>query len=140
MFYDETQPRHEKIVIDEHISSSGKVNFLLKVTPLLLVGFDLPCHLVSHLNDVVELLRNILLLDMWQESLESNFCKLLIRQNQTEAPVLDISESLNKSSDRFIIPLPQVGQIGQLHLMYATVEELVELLLQIGLEQYGVGW
>ena len=95
---------------------------------------------MSHLTDVVELLRNILLLDMWQESLESNFCKLLIRQNQTEAPVLDISESLNKSSDRFIIPLPQVGQIGQLHLMYARVEELVELLLQISPEQYGFGW
>jgi len=89
---------------------------------------------VSHLIDVVELLRNILLLDMWQESLESNFCKLLIRQNQTEAPVLDISESLNKSSDRFIVPLPQVGQISQLHLMYARVEELVELLLQISPE------
>ena len=84
---------------------------------------------MSHLTDVVELLRNILLLDMWQESLESNFCKLLIRQNQTEAPVLDISKSLNKSSDRFIVPLPQVGQISQLHFMYGKVEELVELFL-----------
>jgi len=77
---------------------------------------------------------------MWQESLESHFCKLLIRQNQTEAPILDISEPLNKSSNRFIVPLPQVGQIGQLHLMYARVEELVELFLKIGPEQYGVGW
>ena len=94
---------------------------------------------MSHLTDVVELLRNILLLDMWQESLESNFCKLLIRQNQTEAPVLDISEPLIKSSDRFIVPLPQIGQISQLHLFYSRVEELAELLLQIGPEYYGVG-
>ena len=95
---------------------------------------------MSHLTDAVELLRSILLFDMWQESLESNFCKLLIRQNQTEAPVLDISEPLSKSNDRFIVPLPQVSQIGQRHFMYARVEELVELLLQISLEQYGVGW
>ena len=84
---------------------------------------------MGHLTDAVELLGSVLLLHVWQESLESNFCKLLIRQNQTEAPVLDISEPLNKSNDRFIIPLPQVGQIGQFHLMYARVEELVELLL-----------
>ena len=95
---------------------------------------------MSHLTDAVELLGGILLLDVRQESLESNLCKLLIRQNQTKAPVLNIPEPLNEGSDRFIIPLPQVGQIGQLHLFYARVEELVELLLQIGLEYYGVGW
>ena len=86
---------------------------------------------MSHLTDVVELLGGVLLLDVRQESLEGNFCKLLTRQNQTKAPVLDISESLNKGSDRFIISLPQVGQIRQLHLLYTRVEELVELLLQI---------
>ena len=84
---------------------------------------------MSHLTDAVELLSSVLLLDVWQESLESNFCKLLIRQNQTEAPVLDISKPLNEGSDRFIVSLPQVGQIGQLHLLYTRVEELVELLL-----------
>jgi hypothetical protein len=65
---------------------------------------------------------------------------LLIRQNETEALVLDISKPLNKSSNRFIIPLPQAGQISQLHLMHAGVEKLVELLLHIGPEYYGVGW
>ena len=95
---------------------------------------------MSHLTDAVELLGGVLLLDVWQESLESNFCKLLIRQNQTEAPVLDISEPLNKSNDRFIVPLNQVGQIGQLHPMHARVEELVELLLEIGPKYYGIGW
>ena len=84
---------------------------------------------MGHLTDAVELLGSILLLDVWQESVESNFCKLLIRQNQTKAPVLDISESLNKSNDLFIIPMPQAGQIGQLHFMYGKVEELVELFL-----------
>ena len=73
---------------------------------------------MAHLTDAVELLRSILLLDMWQESLERNFCKLLIRQNKTEAPILDIPEPLDESSDRFIVPLPQVSQINQLHLMY----------------------
>ena len=95
---------------------------------------------MSHLTDAVKLLGSILLLDVWQESLESNFSKLLIKQNQTEATVLDISESLNKSSDRFIVPLPQVGQIGQLHLLYTRVEELVELLLQISAAYNRVGW
>ena len=47
---------------------------------------------------------------------------------------------MNKSSDRFIIPLPQVGQIGQLNLFYARVEEQVELFFWIGPEYYGVGW
>ena len=84
---------------------------------------------MGHLTDAVKLLGGIFLLDVWQESLESNFCKLLIRQNQTEAPVFDIPEPLNEGSDQFIIPLPQVGQIGQLHLFYARVEELEELLL-----------
>jgi len=65
---------------------------------------------------------------------------LLIKQNQTIAPVLDISEPLDEGSNRFIIPLSQIGQIGQLHLAHARVEELVELFLQIGLEQYRVGW
>jgi hypothetical protein len=67
---------------------------------------------MSHLTDAVELLGGTLFLDVWQESLESNLCKLLIRQNQTKTPVLDISEPMNKGSNRFIIPLPQVGQIG----------------------------
>ena len=84
---------------------------------------------MSHLTDVVELLGSILLSDVWQESLESNFCKLLIRQNQNKAPVFDIPEPLNEGSDQFIIPLPQPGQIGQPHLFYTRVEELVELLL-----------
>jgi hypothetical protein len=66
---------------------------------------------------------------MWQESVESDLCEPLIRQNQTKAPIFDISEPLNKSSDRFIIPLPQVSQIGQLHLLCTRVEELVELFL-----------
>ena len=95
---------------------------------------------MGHLTDAVELLGSVLLLDVWQESLENNFCKLLIRQNQTETSVLDIPEPLNKSSDRFIVPLPQIGQIGQLHLFYSRVEELVELLLQSGPKYYGVGW
>ena len=95
---------------------------------------------MSHLTDAVELMGSIFLLDIWQESWESNFYKLLIRKNQTEATVLDISEPLNKNSDRFIVPLSQVGQIGQLHLMYARVEELVELLLQISPKYYGIGW
>jgi len=84
---------------------------------------------MGHLTDAVKLLGGIFLLDVWQESLESNFCKLLIRQNQTKAPVLNIPEPLNEGSDRFIIPLPQVGQIGQLHLLYTRIEELVELFL-----------
>ena len=94
---------------------------------------------MGHLTDVVEILGSIFLFDVWQESLESNFCKMLIRQNQIEAPVLDISEPLNKSCDRFIIPLPQAGQIGQLHLLYTRIEELEELFLQIGPEYNGVG-
>ena len=94
---------------------------------------------MSHLTDAVELLGGIFLLDVWQESLESNLCKLLIRQNQTKALVLNIPKPLNEGSDRFIIPLSQVGQIGQLHLLFARVEELVELFLQIGPEYYGVG-
>ena len=84
---------------------------------------------MSHLTDAVELLGGVLLLDVRQESLEGNFCKLQTRQNQTKAPVLDISEPLNEGSDRFIIPLSQFGQIGQFHLFYTRVEELVELLL-----------
>jgi len=73
MFYDETQPRHEKIVIDEHISSSGKVNFLLKVTPLLLIRSYLSCHPVSHLTHAIELMGSIFFLNMWQKPLKSNF-------------------------------------------------------------------
>ena len=84
---------------------------------------------MGHLTNAVELLGSILLLDVCQESLESDLCKLLIRQNQIEAPILDISEPPNESYDRFLIPLPQAGQIGQLHFMYARVEELVELFL-----------
>ena len=95
---------------------------------------------MGHLTDAVEILGSIFLFDVWQESLESNFCKLLIRQNQIEALILDISEPLNKSSDRFIIPLPQAGQIGQLHLMYAKVEELMELFRQVGPKYYGIDW
>ena len=95
---------------------------------------------MGHLTDAVELLGSILLLYVWQESWERNFCKLLIRQNQTETPILDISKPLNEGSDRFIIPLPQVSQIGQFHFFYTRVKELVELFLQIGPEYYGVGW
>jgi len=39
---------------------------------------------------------------------------LLIEQNQTVASVIDISEPLDESSNRFNIPLSQTGQIGQL--------------------------
>src|SRR6185436_7156474 len=106
----------------------------------LVIWIDLSCHRISHLTDAVEFLGGILLLNVRQKSLESNFCKLLIRQNQTKAPVLNIPEPLNEGSDRFIIPLPQVGQIGQLHLLYTRIEELVELFLQIGPEYNGVGW
>ena len=60
---------------------------------------------MSHLIDTVELLGSILLFDVWQESLESNFCKLLIRQNPTKALVLNTPEPLNEGSDRLIIPL-----------------------------------
>ena len=64
---------------------------------------------MSYLTDAVELLGSILLLDVWQESLESDLYKLLIRQNQIEAPILDISEPLDKGSNQFIVPLPQIG-------------------------------
>ena len=47
---------------------------------------------------------------------------------------------MNEGSNRLIIPLPQVGQIGQFHLLYTRVEELVELFLQIGPVYNGVGW
>ena len=80
---------------------------------------------MSYLTDAIELLGSILLLDVWQESLESKFCKLLIKQNQAIAPVLDISEPLDEGSNQFIIPLPHISQIGQLHLIHARVEELV---------------
>jgi len=94
---------------------------------------------MCHLADAVELLRSILLLDVRQESLECNFNQLLVRQNQAIASILDIFEPLYECSHRFIISLPKTGQISEFHLAYTRIEELMELLLQIGPIQYKIG-
>ena len=60
----------------------------------------------SLLTDALKLLRGILVIDVWQESIKCCIGQLLIGQNQTVASVLDISEPLNKSSDQFIVSLP----------------------------------
>ena len=68
----------------------------------------------SLLTDALKLLRGILVIDVWQESIKSHIGQLLIGQYQAVALVLDISEPLDEGSDRFIIPLSQSSQIGQL--------------------------
>jgi len=59
----------------------------------------------SLLTDALKLLRGILVIDVWQESIKSHIGQLLIGQYQDVASVLDISEPLNESNNRFIIPL-----------------------------------
>jgi hypothetical protein len=65
----------------------------------------------------------------WQETLECQLSQLLVSQVQTVALVSDFSESLNESSNSFIIPLLESGQISNLHLMNVREEISVELLL-----------
>jgi len=64
---------------------------------------------------------------VWQKSIKGSIGQLLIEQYQTVASVLDISEPLNESSHRFIIPLSQASQIGQLQFSNSREEELMEL-------------
>jgi len=62
------------IIWVRRIWAVNEIDLFLEVASLLLIRSCLPCHPVSHLIDAVELLRSILLLDVWQESLESNLC------------------------------------------------------------------
>jgi hypothetical protein len=65
---------------------------------------------------------------------------LFISQVQTIALVSGLPESLNKSSNCFIVSLLEFGQISNLHLMDAREEIIVELLFQIGPLDNGIGW
>ena len=53
----------------------------------------------SLLTDALKLLRGILVLDVWQESIKSHIGQLLIGQYQAVASVLDISDPLNESNN-----------------------------------------
>ena len=68
-----------------------------------LVGSSLPCHPTSDLANTFKLLRCIFIFNVRQEPIKCCIGQLLIGQNQTVASVLDISESLDESSHRFII-------------------------------------
>jgi len=57
---------------------------------------------------------------------------LAIIERQAEASAANVSEPLNVISDRFVIPLPDGGQVYKLHLVYSCEEVLMELLFQIG--------
>jgi hypothetical protein len=57
---------------------------------------------------------------------------LLVSQGQTIAFISDFSKLLNESSYYFIVTLLEPGQIGDLHLVDAREEVIMELLFQIG--------
>ena len=78
--------------------------------------------------------------DVRQHSFEGQFCQLAIGEGQAKAPAPDVSEPLDVIRDRLVIPLFDLCQVSELHLMYSYEEVLVELLLQIGPCKYGVGW
>jgi hypothetical protein len=72
--------------------------------------------------------------------LESQLGQLFIPQVQAIALVPDFSESLNESSNCFIVPLLEPGQMSNLHLMNAREEIVMELLFQIGPLNNGISW
>ena len=75
-----------------------------------------------------------------QHSLEGQLCQLAIGEGQAKAPAPDVSEPLDVVRDMLVVPLFDLCQVCDLHLMYPYEEVLVELLLQIGPCEYGVGW
>ena len=89
------------------------VDLLLKRL-LGLVGSSLSYHPTRDLANTFKLLRCIFIFNERQEPIECCIGQLLIGQNQTVTSILDISKSLDKSSNRFIVSLSQAGQIGQL--------------------------
>jgi hypothetical protein len=80
------------------------------------------------------------LFDVRKQSLICQFSYLAIIERQSEASAPDVSESLNVVGDRFVIPLLDRRQVGDLHLMYSCEEVLVELLLRIGPCNDGIRW
>jgi hypothetical protein len=72
--------------------------------------------------------------------LESQPNQLFVSQVQTIALVSDLSKSLNESSNCFIIPLLELGQISNLHLMDAREEIIMELLFKIEPLDEAVSW
>jgi hypothetical protein len=63
--------------------------------------------------------------------LESQHSQLFVSKIQTISLVPDFSESLNESSNCFIVPLLEPGQVSNLHLMDAREKIVMELLFQI---------
>jgi hypothetical protein len=71
--------------------------------------------------------------------MEYQLNQLFVSQIQTVALVSDFSEPLNDYNNSFIISLLEFGQISNLHLMNTKEKIIVELLLQIGPFDNGVG-
>ena len=88
----------------------------------------------------LKFLRGELFPDVRQHSFESQLCQLAISEGQAKAPARDVSETLDVIRDRFVVPLFDLCQVCELHLMYSRKKVLVELLLQIGPCEYGVRW
>jgi hypothetical protein len=65
---------------------------------------------------------------------------LFVSQVQTITLVSNLPESLNESSNCFIVPLLESGQISNFHLVNAREEIIMELLFQIGPLDNGISW
>ena len=70
--------------------------------------------------------------DVRQQSFKGQLCQLAIGKGQAKAHAPDVSEPLDVIRDGLVVPLFDLCQVDELHLMYSCEEVLVELLLQIG--------